>query len=1167
VLVPLSSLAQVVPPEGVYQWSGAVSEDWVEGGNWVGGSAPTLGADVLFGASNSPEQVEIAHYDSAPLRSLWIDASAGINYVFENGLLQLGYGLSDDQHMVTVLSNGQQQEEVATFDEVYFFNEGTARIENYSELGLMLGSVLLAGDLKISGSGATHFLELKGQANISLEQIIGTTPTHLVIGDDGTNWTGSLTVGDHTLAFLRADYTLGTAAAHTVTPGGTLGLRSNVGSPLNYENPQGTLYVSGTGAVRRTGKPAVGAIYNDGGENTYSGDIVMTGDTWFGARGDFNGGLHLSGKIVGAGLTFTKVGSGHILLSNSENQWAETHINAGVLTVMEKEALGGGNTKIVFGGGILGLVSPNNDGVISLGIGTGPGQVSWAGSGGFAATAGNTTVKLGGGALLAVGNANFLQPGQRFLLSSRYAYSAITLDNPRNIYDAPTMSFQVDHGRSANAYAVLTGHSFNSSAATSYYEKWGDGLLWDQSNHLIASPNYHIYGGVLRSTQYGIVRFNHKGRLGLDADFLETAIWDGAGGFAAYGGDRTVRIGNSTDPITWDSNSFLKDLVFGHATATGTVVWDRELNANAYHTIYLERGAIPSRADVVFTKPLNFNGAGNARAIIEGNGRMDIAADSIHGNNDGISFDSVHSNLYIQGAELRFNGQGKMSDRSLRIGPQIRMVTIYMTMGGSIVIDNYGTHNSSTGGLYLPDRIADMTSLSFRTGNFRYIGGASGNSTETLGPLYIEDGANTISIQHKAGSGSYTEFTALTFQRISTPVKLSTLDVRGSPFPLSGGTGEVRLSTLTLVGLPDKIGGISPWATTERADWLISASTGSAYLTALTNYYTGSQGNWVASHNVFSSNSQLSGSRTINSLKLAGILNLKGHDLTLNSGGLLVAQGNSALITGNGGSSNSNTIKTASNRVLYAHIYGPLSISGSAHFDLPNGTLVKTGSGPLALGGALAHNFDKLFIYQGMIDVRGTINSPNIYIGDRSGQDILQLAAWRWNQLLGSPTVHLRGNPYSRPVAGGSFDAAILRLGGGTRQKLSRLDVEGQGVIDFRGGVVGGANILWLDSLHIQSGGFLSILNWYQYEDYLLVKKSGFNIASFPRIIFEGYEEYGATYIDYDKDYYQITPFYHISVAPEPITYGAILGAMGLGLWGWRQRTRRTPPSPEPGDS
>ncbi|KXU35287.1 hypothetical protein AXK11_06765 [Cephaloticoccus primus] len=126
---------------------------------------------------------------------------------------------------------------------------------------------------------------------------------------------------------------------------------------------------------------------------------------------------------------------------------------------------------------------------------------------------------------------------------------------------------------------------------------------------------------------------------------------------------------------------------------------------------------------------------------------------------------------------------------------------------------------------------------------------------------------------------------------------------------------------------------------------------------------------------------------------------------------------------------------------------------------------------------------------------------------------------------------------------------AVLEMGGGTQLELAKLHIEKQGVIDWVGGYDKAANILWLDELTFSGpDAKLFMKNWREYEDILLVRKSSFDFARLNNISFEGYK--GPTkWREYDKDFIEITPF-----IPEPATYGAILGALGVAVVAWRRR-------------
>jgi len=102
--------------------------------------------------------------------------------------------------------------------------------------------------------------------------------------------------------------------------------------------------------------------------------------------------------------------------------------------------------------------------------------------------------------------------------------------------------------------------------------------------------------------------------------------------------------------------------------------------------------------------------------------------------------------------------------------------------------------------------------------------------------------------------------------------------------------------------------------------------------------------------------------------------------------------------------------------------------------------------------------------------------------------------------------------------------------------------------------------------LTISTGGVLFIRNWYEYEDLFLVRRvlndKEFDKNLLPPIVFEGYQDYQTTLKAYDNVYWQIYPF-GIRSVPEPSTYGAILGAVGLGLWTWKKRKRKLHSSPD----
>jgi len=337
----------------------------------------------------------------------------------------------------------------------------------------------------------------------------------------------------------------------------------------------------------------------------------------------------------------------------------------------------------------------------------------------------------------------------------------------------------------------------------------------------------------------------------------------------------------------------------------------------------------------------------------------------------------------------------------------------------------------------------------------------------------------------------------------------------------------------------------------------------------MSQYESGVETGWGEAHNVslIFAPETLSDDRKINSLRLSGTsLDLNAHTLTLSSGGLMGGWDSS--ITGALGS----TITTKSDRPLYIHnIAGSLTLSDNV--AITGGMdVVKTKANALILGSSATHSIGSLYIHQGKVSLQeGWLSTTGkIIIGDGAAQvisgripgeanDILELPANRRNPLITPdlnvfPKITLHGTPYDSrgPEYGGA--QAILRMGGNTKQHLSELHIENRGTIDWVGGEVSKANILYLDKLTFSGpDAILFMRNWYEYEDYLLVKAGGFDLNLLQNVRFEGYEAFPVQWRRYDNDYYQITPFI-ASKTPEPTTTGTILGATAIGLVLWRRK-------------
>jgi len=213
------------------------------------------------------------------------------------------------------------------------------------------------------------------------------------------------------------------------------------------------------------------------------------------------------------------------------------------------------------------------------------------------------------------------------------------------------------------------------------------------------------------------------------------------GGFAAWDGDYTVKLNNSTSLINWGSLYFVpswKSLKFGHYTASGTVIWDKQLGLGATqnHFIRVERGRDLSRADVVFNQGITGGVSSITNQLllqIEGDGRMDIRVNN----------PNLQSTLNIYGAELRLHSAGRL--------PFVLQIDI---VGGTLTLDNRGKHDSESGGYYTANRLNSSAFITMRGGSLRLWGQATNNNS--IQQIKAIEGGGTIDIRNN-NSGRYTQ--------------------------------------------------------------------------------------------------------------------------------------------------------------------------------------------------------------------------------------------------------------------------------------------------------------------------------------------------------------------------------------------------------------------------
>jgi len=132
-----------------------------------------------------------------------------------------------------------------------------------------------------------------------------------------------------------------------------------------------------------------------------------------------------------------------------------------------------------------------------------------------------------------------------------------------------------------------------------------------------------------------------------------------------------------------------------------------------------------------------------------------------------------------------------------------------------------------------------------------------------------------------------------------------------------------------------------------------------------------------------------------------------------------------------------------------------------------------------------------------------------------------------------------------------TIDNASFRfwsLDGDVTQSLCQIIIEGECFIDFNFDNLGAlkSNRLYLDDLVINESSVLKLISWEESQHTLLVRKDSKHLGdALSRIKIEG--KYGSAGVrSYNWEYWEIGIGDGFSKLPEPSTYGAIFGGMGL---------------------
>lgn len=1130
---------------GAYEWdNGAGTTTWgtsagtEANSNWfssVSGEnnkTPTPDSDILFGnkPSAGPQTVNIAN--NVEVRNLTFDT--GYNYTLQGaGTITMGDTGKAGLPSINVNNYNDANGRHKINNAITLAED--LRINNYSFSTLCLNGTLETGgnDITVNGYGAVNFNgDISGSGDLVKNGRGITTINNDNSNDPGgspTAWSGNVTINEGMLV-VTANGALGnTTGTTTVNNGGTLALRGGV----NYTTTE-AVTITGRGVERGTGQSA-GALYNDGGNNTFAGAVTLAGAAAIGSR---DGTLTLTGTLNATTNNVTKVGAGTVALQGTSNMWSSSFIieegalrfNATSFTTAVNYQLAGGVIEIgadLYGGGT---------GDLALNLGAGNNQIRWTGDGGFSAHGADRSVYLnyGTGAVTWGSTANFVGNGSALVFGSSTSTHTATLMNDI------ALGSQSREVRVINGAAAVDGALAGVISGTGGLNKTGDGTLRLTGTNTYTGDTV-ISGGALRVTSttlaggyvtndtgsnYGAVNLA-GGVIELEEAVTfsrsvgtgeEQIFWSGDGGFSAAGGGRTVTLGGG-GALTWGSGSFVgnnNSLLFGSNSSDNNVTFTNSIALGAAGTRTIR--TILGTSNTVASGTLSGVISGSADLAVTGTGRLDLTADNTH-----------TGAVMVAGSELRLSGAGDLAQAS----------GFTVQQGGRLTLDNTAS---------AVDRIGNAVNITMNGGRLDMLGFTSDHA-ETVGVLQLTGGGNQVNIQRNTGTGRDTDLVFSSLARSAGATLEFTKAAGGGTF---GSTANDNPTVVFTTG-PVLEQGIMAYAVAGDGATPTGFATHAGNGTPIT-VAAGSntaETSWTSSTIAANTSDQtLSTDRTVGALILGSnrdVFESGARTLMIETGGILSTGNNLSTIT-----VSNLQVGGTGNRELFAHVYGSggLNISSVIQNNGNTTGLTKSGSGTLTLSGTSANTFTgTTYVNDGLLILNKTSGvaalGGDLVVGDGRGRDTLEFEVGANNQLVSTADVTLRGGLTG--AAATTANQATLDLNG-TTQTFDQLTIEGNSVIDFSGGDPCAPTFLNISNITFVGDATLTIKNWVEFTDFFLVKSDA--TIDFSRITFEGYGGQ-ASWQDYSSGWKQITP------VPEPSTYGAIFigGAVAFTLLRRRRQT------------
>lgn len=1108
-------------------WTSTSSGQWGTAGNWSSG-VPTSPETVVFNNS-AGLATGITLLPSSDAGSLSFSSSGGANaYTFDtaatanNNTLTIGSGISNSENAGITFYNAVTLSAAQSWTN----NGGILTFDGNVNLGV--GSS--GGSLSLVGSGAIAIAGVVADGGSVAGQITYSGTGSLTLSGSNTYTGGTILSGG--ILNVRNNAALGTGSA-TVSSGTTLQVQ---GGLTNLAN---AVAVSGSGATSIYGSP-LGAIENVSGNNTISGAVTLNGATLInsdsGTLSVTTGGITgsganlmvgglgntaISGVIATGAGSLTKAGTGTLTLSGANTYTGSTTISGGILSISADSNLGASPSSILtgdlsFAGGTLATTSTftlNGNRGILLGS-----------SGGTIDVASGTTLTYGGA--MAGSGALTVADSGTLLLNAANSYGGKTTIN-----SGATLQL----GDGTNVGTITSSSSVTDNGTLVFDEATNGGPTLAPFSKAISGT-----GGVTQGGSATMVLSGTNSYSGATVINSATLMAGSTSAFGGATGLSAVTVNNSGTLSLSSYNNTVGSIASSSGTSSislGSSGTGATLTTGGNSTSTTFAGVISGTGGLVEagTGTLTLN---NAETFT---GKLTINSGAKVQLGDGTNNGSLSTSSVADSGTLILN-EGSAS-------------TISTQISGSGAVTQNGSVNTTLSGANVYSGATTVTSGTLTAGSTAAFGGPNGLSAVTVnnsGILALNGFNNTVGSIASSGltTNSAIQLGSATLTSGGNNTSTSFAGVVSG----SGGLAKAGTGTLTLSGVNTYTGTttISGGAIAIGADSGLGAAPGTPTSSQLA--LNGGALDTTASFTLNANRgiSLGSGGGTLSAnprttLTVAGTISGAGA-LTLAGSGNTVLSGTNTY-TGatnfNGGTtsissdSNLGAPPTVAKANLLNFNGGGLATTSSLTLNANRGISVGSSGGTISLGTNTTLNYGGLVAGTGTLSLlgTGTLNLTSGALNFGGGTTV-----YNGSELEFSGTL-----PSVGTLTLGTGSTLFLN---GSDLSVTNLVVTGNAIIDFGTS----ASILNSTNFTLSAGASLTVLDWTNEVDYFYSQNwTGATLGtrgqgSETQTTFNGYSSSSTGWLSYDNE---------ISPAPEPATYGAILGALSLAAVGFRRLRRR----------